>query len=73
MARGLLAKCRFLGLLVLLAVPPLAFGQSVSSSVVLAFPQVAVGGDPAGLHYVTILQIVNNNSAATNGTLRVAV
>jgi hypothetical protein len=47
--------------------PQLAFGQSTFPNVVLAFPQITVGGDPAGLHYVTILQIVNNNSAASNG------
>jgi hypothetical protein len=58
---------RLLLLLIVLAVPRLGFGQSTSQSVTLAFPQVAVGGDPAAAHYVTILQIVNNNSAATNG------
>jgi hypothetical protein len=48
-------------------VPQFAFGQSTFQGVTLAFPQLAVGGDPAAAHYVTILQIVNNNSAATSG------
>ena len=32
----------------------------------IAFPHIVAGGDPNGLHYVTVLQIVNNNSAATS-------
>jgi hypothetical protein len=64
---GLVTNGRLLLLLFLLAAPILALGQSTFLPVDLAFPQIAVGGDPAGLHYVTILQIVNNNSAATNG------
>jgi hypothetical protein len=68
MARSLFTQGRLFLLLILAAVPPLAFGQSTFVAPgPYAFPHIAVGGDSAGLHYVTVLQIVNNNSIATNG------
>src|SRR5947208_16808399 len=33
--------------------------------VTIAFPHIVAGGDPNGPHYLTLLQIVNNNSAST--------
>ncbi len=47
----------------------LAFGQGTSLPVFVDFPQIAVGGDAGGPNYVTLLQIVNNNSATTTGHL----
>src|SRR5207302_2857071 len=44
-----------------------AFGQVTYVPVVVAFPQIAVGGDPGGQNYVTLLQVVNNNSSFTIG------
>src|SRR5881394_2233507 len=68
MHNGLVSKVRLIGLLLLLAVPHFVFGQSATfSSVSIAFPQIAIGGDPLGPHYVTFLQVVNNTSAPTNG------
>src|SRR5438094_9769974 len=40
-------------------------GQVTYPPVTIAFPHVVAGGDPNGPHYVTLLQIVNNNSAST--------
>jgi hypothetical protein len=51
----------------LMAIPSLGFAQTSYPPVTLAFPHIAVGGDPAGGNYVTVLQIVNNNSAPTTG------
>ena len=46
------------------------FGQQFASlPVTINFPQIAIGGDVDGVNYVTLLQIVNNNSAATTGRL----
>src|SRR5881397_3374602 len=42
-----------------------ASGQVTYPPVTIAFPHVVAGGDPNGPHYVTLLQIVNNNSAST--------
>src|SRR2546426_11950210 len=41
-----------------------AWGQFTSPPVTIAFPHVVAGGDPNGPHFVTLLQIVNNNSAS---------
>jgi hypothetical protein len=47
-----------------------AFGQQTASiPVTVNFPQIAVGGDAGEANYVTLLQIVNNNSTATTGHL----
>src|SRR3989475_5455309 len=40
-------------------------GHFTRPPVTIAFPHVVAGGDPNGPHYVTLLQIVNNNSAST--------
>ena len=44
-----------------------AFGQVNYVPVMVAFPHIAVGGDPNGQNYVTLLQLVNNNSSFTIG------
>src|SRR5712671_1913018 len=44
-----------------------AFGQVTYVPVQVAFPHIAVGGDPHGQNYVTLIQLVNNNSASTTG------
>src|SRR5216117_1846970 len=54
-------------LLLLLLSSNLAFGQVTYIPASIAFPQIAVGGDSGGQNYVTLLQIVNNNSAGTTG------
>src|SRR2546426_3260205 len=46
-----------------------ACGQGTPLPVSVRFPQIAVGGDADGANYVALLQIVNNNSAATTGHL----
>jgi hypothetical protein len=57
-------------ILLLVLISDVSFGQQVASlSVTLNFPQIAIGGDANGVNYVTLLQIVNNNSAATTGHL----
>src|SRR2546430_8477296 len=43
----------------------IASGQVSYPPVTIAFPHVVAGGDPNGPHYVTLLQIVNNNSRST--------
>ena len=55
--------------LLLLLFANLAFGQGTSLPIFVDFPQIAVGGDAGGPNYVTLLQIVNNNSATTTGHL----
>jgi hypothetical protein len=47
----------------------LAYGQATSQGVSVGFPQIVVGGDPNGTNYTTILQLVNNNSAATGADI----
>src|SRR5207249_10428049 len=42
----------------------IASGQVTYPPVTIAFPHVVAGGDPNGPHYITLLQIVNNNSAS---------
>ena len=44
-----------------------AFGQSTFVAVTVGFPHIVAGGDPAGTNYITLLQLVNNNSASTTG------
>src|SRR5689334_22092618 len=44
-----------------------AFGQTTFIPQILAFPQIAIGGDADGVNYVTLVQMVNNNSAAITG------
>jgi hypothetical protein len=46
-----------------------ALAQSTFIPVSIGFPQIAIGGDQAGQNYITIIQIVNNNSAATTGRI----
>jgi hypothetical protein len=41
-----------------------AFGQVTYVPTVLAFPQIAIGGDPNGVNYTTVVQMVNNNSSS---------
>src|SRR5215510_5008477 len=60
-------QCRIVALLILLLTADVAFGQATSTPVTVAFPQLAVGGDAAGLNYVTIIQVVNNNSVSVTG------
>src|SRR5215813_3707973 len=56
--------------LLLLLISDVCFGQQVASlPVTIDFPQIAIGGDAGGVNYVTLLQIVNNNSVATTGHL----
>jgi hypothetical protein len=54
-------------LLFLLLSADLAFGQVTNVPAAVAFPQIAVGGDPGGLNFVTLVQVVNNNSSVTTG------
>src|ERR1051326_7920282 len=56
-----------IALILLLVCSEAAFGQSTFVPVPVAFPHIVAGGDPSGTNYVTILQIVNNNSASTTG------
>jgi hypothetical protein len=57
-------------LILLLLSADFAFGQQTASiPVTVDFPQIAIGGDSADANYVTLLQIVNNNSIATTGHL----
>jgi hypothetical protein len=58
---------RIVALLILLFAADVAFGQATSTPVTVAFPQLAVGGDADGLNYVTIIQVVNNNSVSITG------
>src|ERR1041385_5467771 len=44
-----------------------AFGQSAFVTETVAFPHIVAGGDPAGTNYITLVQLVNNNSASTTG------
>src|SRR5690242_1239561 len=44
-----------------------AFGQTTYISEPVVFPQIAIGGDADGVNYVTLIQLVNNNSSAVTG------
>src|SRR5262245_7965530 len=55
-------------ILMLLLCANFAFGQQLSSIPVnVDFPQITIGGDAGGANYVTLLQVVNNNSIPTTG------
>jgi len=54
----------FFLLLVLLLSSHLAFAQVTYVPVTIAFPQIVAGGDAGGQNYVTLVQVVNNNSSA---------
>ena len=56
-------------ILLLLLISDVCFGQATSLSIPVNFPQIAIGGDSSGVNYVTLLQVVNNNSAPTTGHL----
>ena len=55
--------------LLLFLISDVCFGQATSLSIPVNFPQIAIGADASGVNYVTLLQVVNNNSAATTGHL----
>src|SRR3954464_3052932 len=53
-------------ILMLLLCANFAFGQQTSSiPVSVDFPQIAIGGDADSANYITLLQVVNNNSIPT--------
>jgi hypothetical protein len=56
-------------LTLLLPLAPSGFGQAASIPVDVFFPHIAIGGDPGGQNFVTLIQIVNNNSADITGHL----
>jgi hypothetical protein len=56
-----------LPLILLFSAP--VFAQVSFGSDIISFPHIDVGGDPAGLNYVTLVQFVNNNSANIIGHL----
>src|SRR5688572_1639403 len=60
---------RIIAVLLLLFSAGPALGQVTFSPVPLAFPQIAIGGDEAGQNYVTLIQIINNNSATITGRI----
>ena len=55
---------------VLFCVAP-AFAQVGFRSTNVWFPNMGVGGDPAGLHYVTLVEASNNTSSFLTGSLTV--
>ena len=68
-----------IGLVLLLIWPGIVFAQTTFVSTTVAFPHIVAGGDAGGINYVTLLQLVNNNSVSTTGssgcgttTLRIA-
>src|SRR6266699_1299528 len=56
-----------LAILLLLVWSDFSFGQSAFVPDTVDFPHIVAGGDPAGQNYVTLLQVVNNNSSSTKG------
>ena len=60
---------RIIAVLLLLFSAGPALGQVTFSPIPLAFPQIAIGGDEAGQNYVTLIQIINNNSATITGRI----
>src|SRR5262245_46725255 len=62
-------KRSLLALLLLLFSVGSAFGQATFIPVALDFPQIAIGGPATAQNYVTLIQMVNNNSASTTGRL----
>ena len=57
-----------LALVVLLLFAHESYGQ-MSIPVSVAFPHIAVGGDPSSQNFTTLVQMVNNNSATISGHL----
>jgi hypothetical protein len=55
-------------LLVLFCALP-AFAQPTFTPTNVWFPHIDIGGDPNGLHYLTLVQASNNTSSFTTGTL----
>jgi hypothetical protein len=64
-----LMRYRIAAVLVTLFIATMAYGQAQFQGVGVAFPQIVVGGDPTSTNYVTILQLVNNNSATTGADI----
>src|SRR5262245_15909714 len=62
-------RYRFAAVLVALLFANIAFGQAQFQGAAVVFPQIVVGGDPSPTNYVTILQLVNNNSATTGADI----
>src|SRR5438552_9295135 len=60
-----------IGLVLLLVCPGIVFAQTTFVATTVAFPHVVAGGDPGGVNYVTLVQLVNNNSVATTGHMSV--
>jgi hypothetical protein len=58
-----------ISLVLLLVWSDFTFGQTTFVPVPIAFPHVVAGGDSGGQNYVTLLQVVNNNSASITGHL----
>ncbi|HEU5239023.1 MAG TPA: hypothetical protein VFU37_17970 [Pyrinomonadaceae bacterium] len=58
-------KYRFAAVLLALLFATIAYGQVQFQGTGVAFPQIVVGGDLGATNYVTIIQLVNNNSAST--------
>src|SRR2546423_15112734 len=56
-----------IGLVLLLIWPGIVFAQTTFVATTVAFPHIVAGGDPGGINYVTLLQLVNNKSASTTG------
>jgi hypothetical protein len=52
-------------LLLLLMSARVGYAQVQFNPVTVSVPQIAVGGDPGGLNYDTLVQLVNNNSSFT--------
>jgi hypothetical protein len=59
-----------IALLSFLLFADIAFAQTTFIPVTVAFPEIVVGGDAAGQNYVTLLQVVNNNSYFTTGHIQ---
>src|SRR5262245_8352434 len=56
-------------ILLVLLIADVCFGQATPLTIPVNFPQIAIGGDASGVNYVTLLQVVNNNSVATTAHL----
>src|SRR5436190_3454582 len=56
-----------IGLVLLLIWPGIVFAQTTFVATTVAFPHIVAGGDAGGINYVTLLQLVNNNSVSTTG------
>src|SRR5437870_1813094 len=60
---------RFIAARLLLLCTEIEFGQVTYQTVALAIPQLAIGGYAGGQNYVTLVQLINTNSAQTTGHL----